>query len=116
MLNTRQPPRFDDDKALVPHKATQEPQGVETETPDDNKATQERKPLPGEKTERSSGKDEDDKNEVDYQCVVWDGTFPVASVKLVNAFAEVSPARQRENANVFIKFLKGASVTFAYHY
>ena len=110
MSNTRRP-RLDKYKAPVAPEVAQEPQDMKTKTLN-NKSVQEREPLPEEETERESIVEEEENEEVDYQYVAWNGTFPVASGKDTRAFVEVLPARQKENSRVFVKCSEGISVTF----
>jgi len=103
---------LDKDKAPVAPGVMQEPQGPLDETLDDKRTTQEREPPQEEETKRESNVEEEHDDKVDYQCVVWDSTFMLASGKVAAVFAKVPPAWQRVNANAFLKFLEGTLITF----
>ena len=109
MLNTRQNPRSDEDKALSAPEVTQEPRSTSNKCSNEKKTAQAREATPPEESKSDTGEENDD--EIDYQCVVRDGTFPEVSRNVAMVFAKVPPARQRVNVNAFLKFLESTSVT-----
>jgi len=91
MPNIRHNTRSDEDKAPIALEVTQEHQDALNKCSDHKQTTQAKESTPPEES-KSDAKEESD-DEIDYQCVVWDGTFLAASCKVATAFTEMPPAR-----------------------